>query len=117
MTLDHQLGFSKNPFLKKSSEQELDFLDDIFFEPNYYQALMDGLSNGDSQFIIGQRGHGKSSIINKLLEDLEERNLFIIKIDRFDSIPLKKNETALLKLILKYIVTKLSAYLFSNRKV
>lgn len=116
MTLDFHLGFTRNPFSKKSSEQELDFLDDIFFEPNYYQALMDDLLNGDSRFIIGQRGHGKSSIINKLLEDLESKNLLIIKIDRFDSIPLKRNETALIKLILKYIVIKLSAYLFNNKK-
>ncbi len=116
MTLDHHLGFTRNPFTKKSSEQELDFLDKIFYEPNYYQALMDGLANGDSQFIIGQRGHGKSSVINKLLEDLEQKNLFIIKVDRFDSIPLKKNETALIKLILKHIVTKLSSYLYNNRK-
>ena len=66
MTLDDNLGLSKNPFSKRSSEQELDFLEEIFYEPNYYKTLMDVLSTGDSRFIIGQRGHGKSSIINKL---------------------------------------------------
>jgi len=117
MTLDDNLGFTKNPFSKKSSEQELDFLDDIFFEPNYYQTLKNDLSNGDTRFIIGQRGHGKSSIVNKLLEDLEKENIFTIKIDRFDSIPIQKNETAIIKLILKHVVTKLLYYIHANKKV
>ena len=64
----------------------------IFYEPNYYTSLISDLSNGVSRIIIGQRGAGKSSIINKLLKDLEDINVFTIKIDRFDSIPIKKNE-------------------------
>ena len=111
MTLDAHLGFNKNPFSKKSSEQELGFLNEIFYEPNYYVTLMDVLTSGDSRFIIGQRGHGKSSIINKLFEDLEKCNLLTIKIDRFDSIPIKKNETALIKLIITSLVTKCSVFL------
>jgi hypothetical protein len=117
MTLDENLGLLKNPFAKRSSEQELDFLEDIFYEPNYYRALMDVLSSGDSRFIIGQRGHGKSSIINKLLDDLEGVNLFTVKIDRFDGIPTKRNETAFIKVILKSIITKLAIYLDKNRAV
>jgi putative ribosome biogenesis GTPase RsgA len=101
MTLDSNLGFTKNPFSKKSSEQELEFLDKIFYEPNYYNTLLNDLSNGDSRFIIGQRGHGKSSIINKLQEDLDEKNNLTIKIDRFDDIPIKDNENALITLIIK----------------
>lgn len=91
MKLDDNLGFTKNPFSKRSSEQELDFLENIFYEPNYYKTLLSDLSGGDSRFIIGQRGHGKSSVINKLVEDLErEPKSFVIKIDRFETIPAKK---------------------------
>lgn len=115
MTLITSLGFSKNPFTKKSSEQELDFLDEIFFEPNYYKSLSNDLANGDSRFIIGQRGHGKSSIINKLLRDLEIEKVLTIKVDRFDSIPVRKNETALIKLILKLLVTKISIFIDNNK--
>lgn len=115
MRLDENLGFRQNPFSKKSAEQELDVLENIFYEPNYYQALMQTLSSGDSRFIIGQRGHGKTAVINKLVEDLERKHdLFVIKIDRFDTIPIKKNETAFLKLILKESVTKLGIFLVKN---
>lgn len=116
MKLDENLGFTQNPFSKKSAEQELDILESIFYVPNYYQALMQTLSSGDSRFIIGQRGHGKTAVINKLVEDLEqEQDLFVIKIDRFDTVPTKKNETAFLKLILKESVTKLGIYLVKNK--
>ncbi len=114
MKLDTNLGFKKNPFSKKSSEQELDFLEEIFFEPNYYATLKDVLASGDSRFIIGQRGHGKSSIINKLFEDLEKDNLLTLKIDRFDSIPISKNETALIELIITSLITKTAIYLEKN---
>lgn len=116
MTLDSHLGFNKNPFSKKSSEQELDFLEEIFFEPNYYVTLKDVLSCGDTRFIIGQRGHGKSSIINKLFDDLEKSNLLTVKIDRFDSIPISKNETALIELIITSLITKTAIYLDKNPK-
>jgi hypothetical protein len=115
MTLDENIGFKSNPFSKKSSEQEIEFLKEIFFEPNYYNTLLNDLSNGDSRFIIGQRGHGKSSIINKLLDDLENKEVLTIKIERFDSIPIKKNETALLHLIIKKVVTKTAIYLDANK--
>jgi hypothetical protein len=114
MSIEQSLGFTKNPFSKKSSEQELQFLNEIFFKPNYYETLKDVLSNGDSRFIIGQRGHGKTSIINKLCEDLDKNGVFTVNIDRFDSIPIKKNETALLILILTSCITKLSIYLSKN---
>lgn len=114
MALNEQLGLKKNPFSLKSSEQELAFLEKIFFEPNYYKTLVSDLSSGVSRIIIGQRGAGKSSIINKLLTDLEEQNILTIKIDRFDSIPIRKNETAFIRLMLREIVTKLAIYLDKN---
>ena len=115
MKLDENLGFRKNPFSKRSAEQELEFLEDIFYEPNYYQTLMQNLSSGDSRFIIGQRGHGKTAVINKLVEDLERKHdQFVIKIDRFDTIPVKRNETAFLKLILQVSITKLGIFLVKN---
>ncbi|AZI26452.1 hypothetical protein EA772_14310 [Pedobacter sp. G11] len=116
MNIDKNLGFKKNPFSKRSSEQELDFIHKIFYEPNYYKTLLNDLSNGDSSFIIGQRGHGKTAVINKLFDDLVvQDDLFIIKIDRFDSIPVKRNESAFLKIILKEAVTKLGIVLTKNR--
>lgn len=112
------LGFSSNPFSKRSSEQEVQFIDNIFYEPNYYSTLKSDLKSGDTKFIIGQRGHGKSSIINKLFKDLEVyENLLVVKIDRFDNIPLKNNEIDFLLLIVSKIISKLSVNLLNNKKL
>jgi hypothetical protein len=64
--LNSNLGFSKNPFSKFSAEEEIEFHNEIFYEPTFYQTLLDDLKSGTSRFILGQRGHGKSSIIHKL---------------------------------------------------
>lgn len=116
--LHNNLGLSTNPFSKRSSEQELEFINEIFYEPNYYNTLISDLVSGDSRFIIGQRGHGKTSIINKLYEDLENReDVFIVKIERYDSIPLKENERSFLLLIIETLIKKQAIYLLKNKHI
>lgn len=116
--LHENLGLSTNPFSKRSSEQEIEFINEIFYEPNYYNTLISDLVSGDSRFIIGQRGHGKTSIINKLYEDLESRkDLFVVKIDRYDSIPLKENERSFLMLIIEELIKKQAISLLRNKQV
>ncbi len=112
----HNLGFKSNPFSKRSSEQELEFINEIFYSPNYYNTLINDLESGDSRFIIGHRGHGKTSIINKLYDDLEKKgNICVIKIDRFETIPLKDNELDFLFLINRKIIEKIVYFLVKNK--
>ncbi|WP_010182032.1 P-loop ATPase, Sll1717 family [Aquimarina agarilytica] len=113
--LNTNLGFLKNPFSKFSAEEELEFNNEIFYEPTFYQTLLDDLKSGTSRFILGQRGHGKSSIIHKLKEDLEHSQILTIIIDRFDEISLTNNKVELLNLILQEFVTKYVIFLSKNR--
>lgn len=110
-----QFGFIKNPFSKYSAEEELEQLSSLFFEPNYYRTLVDDLMNGSSRFILGQRGHGKSTLIHYLKNDLEKNQVFTIIIDKFDGIPVNNNEKELLELIIKGIIKKLAIYLIKNK--
>lgn len=110
------LGFKSNPFSKKSSEQEIDFLKDIFYEPNYYETLVVSLGDGDSKFIIGQRGHGKTAIINNIYNDLNKSaNYLVALIDRYESIPERNNECYFIYLIIQTIVNKLCFELYRDR--
>lgn len=112
------LGFKANPFSKRSSEQELEFINEIFYSPNYYNTLINDLESGDSRFIIGHRGHGKTSIINKLYEDLNKKgNICVVKIDRFETIPLKDNEKNFLFLINRKLIEKIVYFLFKNKEL
>lgn len=110
------LGFTANPFSKRSSEQELGFINEIFYSPNYYNTLINDLESGDSRFIIGHRGHGKTSIINKLYEDLNKKgNICVVKIDRFETIPLKDNEKNFIFLINRKIIERVVYFLLKNK--
>lgn len=113
--LNHHLGFSRNPFSKFSAEEEVEFHNEIFYEPTFYQTLLDDLKSGTSRFILGQRGHGKSSIIHKLKTDLEREQVLTIIIDRFDEISLIHNKIELLNLILQEFVTKYVLFLNKNK--
>jgi len=114
--LNDNLGFSKNPFSKFSAEEEMEFHNEIFYEPTFYQTLLDDLKSGTSRFILGQRGHGKSSIIHKLKTDLEDSQVLTIIIDRFDEISLNDNKIELLNLILREFVTKYVFFLDKNKQ-
>tara|TARA_R110002049_G_scaffold189156_1_gene357574 strand:- start:245 stop:1741 length:1497 start_codon:yes stop_codon:yes gene_type:complete len=113
--LNSNLGLLKNPFSKFSAEEEIEFHNEIFYEPTFYQTLLDDLKSGTSRFILGQRGHGKSSIIHKLKNDLENSQILTIIIDRFDEISLENNKIELLNLILQEFVTKYTLFLNKNK--
>lgn len=115
--LDKNIGFIKNPFSKFSAEEEKDFHSEIFYPPIFYSTLLDDLRTGTSRFILGQRGHGKSSIIHKLKEDLEKDNVLTIIIDRFDEISLTNNKIEILNLILTEFVTKYVIFIEKNKHI
>lgn len=95
---------TRNPFSKFSAEEELSFIEDIFYVPQYYSELKDLLSEGNSRFIIGQRGQGKSMLIHKLFQDLSKNHTLALLITRYDGIPLQNNENHLLCRILQSLV-------------
>lgn len=113
--LNKNLGFYKNPFSKFSAEEEYDFSNEIFYEPTFYNTLLDDLKSGTSRFILGQRGHGKSSIIHKLKYDLDKSKIMTVIIDRFDDISISDNKIELLNLILEKLVEKFVLFLDRNR--
>jgi len=98
------LNTTRNPFSKYSAEEETDFIDDIFYVPQYYGELKELLSEGNSRFILGQRGQGKSMLIHKLFQDLSRNHTLALLITRYDGIPLEGNENHLLCRILQSLV-------------
>lgn len=116
-TLDENIGFIKNPFSKFSAEEEKEFHSEIFYPPTFYNTLLDDLKTGTSRFILGQRGHGKSSIVHKLKIDLDKSDVLTIIIDRFDDISLTNNKIEILNLILNQFVTKYVIFLEKNKTI
>lgn len=105
-----------DPFSKLSAEEELEALDSLFYKPAFYNELMELAKNGNSRFILGQRGDGKSSIIYKLEKDLKNQNTLPILITRYDGFPGTNNECYFLYTIIQSLTFEIAKHLFEKRK-
>jgi hypothetical protein len=105
-----------SPFANYSAEEELEILDDIYFEPKYYSELIELLSSGVSRFILGKRGQGKSATIYKLFNDLSKNHTLPLLIMRYDGIPLTKNENHILYRIMQTLTIGIAKHLFEHKK-
>lgn len=105
------------PFTKYSAEEELDLIDELFYRPSFYNELLNLLGQGNSRFIIGQRGQGKSMIIHKLLNDLRNKNSLTVLLTRYDDIPLVDNETHFLYKIAESITHELLKSFASDNRL
>lgn len=115
MELFTSMGFEKNPFSKFSAEDEYKYLKEIYEVPKFYQTLMDEIAEGNSRYLLGERGIGKSALMFYLIEDLKNKDIYSILIDEYDEIPTKNNERELLTLIEKNVVTKLGVELLCDK--
>lgn len=105
-----------DPFSKLSAEEELGALDSLFYTPSFYGELITLAKNGNSRFILGQRGDGKSSIIYKLEKDLKNQNTLPILITRYDGYPTNKNECFFLYSITQALTFEIAKHLFERPK-
>ncbi|MGN0379033.1 MAG: P-loop ATPase, Sll1717 family [Butyrivibrio sp.] len=115
MELFVNMGFVKNPFSKFSAEDERTYLMKIYETPRFYQTLLDELVEGNSRYLLGERGVGKSALMFYLIEDLKSRDVYSVMIDEYDETPIRNNGYELLFLVEKNIITKLGVELLCNK--
>ncbi|MCU0158202.1 P-loop ATPase, Sll1717 family [Bacillus safensis] len=111
------LGFKDNPFSRFSAEEERDYLNDIFQNPKYFQTILTDIKEGRTRFIVGERGIGKSALMYRLKEDLENEKVLTLLIDRFDNFNLKSNEKDFLIEVIKQLVNFVSILTFTDKSV
>lgn len=112
--LYQSLGFKTNLFSKYSAEEELNYLNEVYVTPKYFNSLYSNLQDASSRFIIGSRGSGKTALIIQLKKALDESNIFTFLIDNFENIPTKNNEKYFLLEIIQGIVSDYSLVLSKN---
>ncbi|HZL11734.1 MAG TPA: MraY family glycosyltransferase [Prolixibacteraceae bacterium] len=110
LELHYALGLKQNPFSNFSAEQEIDYLDDIYYSPKYFQPLFSDIKTGHTRFILGARGSGKTALLIKLKKQLDKNNVFSIIIDDYEGIPTENNSKFFLENTIRKIVT---GYCFS----
>lgn len=105
------------PFSKFSAEEEKEILKDIFFYPQFYKQLLNLLKEGNSRFILGQRGQGKSAIIYRLFDDLQSQDTMPLLITKYDGIPATDNSKYFIYKIIQAITLGLSKKFFESPKL
>lgn len=113
--LFNSLGLKQNPFSKFSAEEEKEYLDKIYECPKDYLTILSDVKSGSSRYIMGDRGFGKSALMYKLTNDLEEADIFSVLIDSYDEIPLKNNGTDILYMLCNKVITSLGIRLLANK--
>lgn len=105
LELHYALGLKKNPFSNFSAEQEIDYLDEVYYRPKYFQPLFADIKNGHTRFIMGARGVGKTALLIKLKKQLDRNNVFSIIIDDYEGIPIENNSKYFLDSSIRKIIT------------
>ena len=107
-------GLEEYPFSIYNSEQEKK--EGLFIKPSNYSLLEDSFKNGLTAIIVGNRGSGKT----KILEDLKkkaDRKMIICVLDNYEKVASTDNITDFYTLFLENIVKSLLPELFSNKKL
>lgn len=108
------LGFNKHPFMNFSAEEETEYLNQIYEVPTYYQSLLTEIVEGNSRYLFGERGAGKSALMFYIMGESKQRGAYPVLIDRYDGIPIKNNGVELLLSIEKTIINKMSVDMFKD---
>lgn len=109
-----QLGFFENPFSTFSAEEEKSFLKKVYVDPLFFNTIKSDLKKGNSRFIIGPRGIGKTALLMRLKETVSLEKSLAIIIDSFESIAASNNERDFLRLMIKKVITSFSFELARN---
>ncbi|TCO68056.1 P-loop ATPase, Sll1717 family [Marinisporobacter balticus] len=112
----NKLGFDEYPFRIFTSESEKDKRERLFIKLKDYSLLQSSFDSKNSIIINGDRGTGKTIILNELYKESCKENNIVAFIDDFASIGEKENILDYYKLIIKTISDKIIIYLFEHKK-
>lgn len=108
-----ELGFEKYPFRDRTAEKE--DTGKLFIEPEQYSMLVNSFCDNQTCIINGDRGTGKTIIIDDLIRRVKKEKL-VANISNFQTVSLENNILDFYDLILQEITRSLLIYLNNNRK-
>lgn len=104
------LNLDQNPFSQFTTENETEKFDYIFTQPNDYESIKNNLSSDNSMIILGDRGVGKTALIQDLVKQVKGKNNISILITDFSDL----EENFQSKELYHFLITKISFALFSS---
>lgn len=109
-----EMGFSDYPFRDKTAEKE--DTKNLFVRPLNYSTLEDVFDRKGTAIISGDRGTGKTIMLDDLKSKVNDNNLLSL-INNYESIKLENNLLDFYSLILKNVTRNILIYLAGNKTV
>lgn len=106
-----------SPFARLSAEEERDYLREIFYKQQYYDALVELAEASASRFILGQRGQGKSATLLHLFEDMKKIHLLPILIDQYDGFAESANKNYFLYAMINRLTFELAECIMKDKSL
>ena len=119
MTFDEyykSIGFKKYPFSTYSTENEVEYFEKIFFPPDNYEPVKETFENGNTIFIIGNRGIGKTALIEDFKKIQKKNNSLFCFVDDFSTLSEGYSENEFIQFLLKNISKNLFTDLIDHNK-
>ena len=95
------------PFNTFTTEQELDFSKDVFVSQAEYDPIIDAFKAEKNLIILGERGSGKTAILEDFKRLLENRKKVYTVITDYQSLSNPSNSTEIYKLLISSLLIEL----------
>lgn len=109
-----RMGLDEYPFSVFSSEQENK--EGLFIKPSNYSLLQNVFTTGSTSIIVGNRGSGKTKILEDLKNSTED-NSIICFLENYENVACNNNLMDFYAVFLENIVKDLICKLYADKKV
>lgn len=110
-----KFGLKDYPFNVFTAENEIDYAQDIFVHPQNYDAIKDSFDGNRSIIIRGNRGTGKTALLNDLKQSISISEHVSCTIDDYSILSMQPTTAEYYNLIIVNIVAALFNKLFEEK--
>lgn len=109
------LGYKKNPYATFNAEQEDSFISRTIYRTATHESLVNAFENGSSVIVAGDRGIGKSALIQDILKAAGS-NVIPVEIYSYSSLQNPYTQQDLALFILKNLTISVFGFIAKQLK-
>lgn len=110
------MGLHDYPFNVYTAENEIQYATEIFVHPYNYDAIKSSFDGNRSIVVRGNRGTGKTALLNDLYQSTNENECIKCVIDDYSEMPLTPATSDYYELLIQNLVAALFYQLFSDKQ-
>lgn len=109
-------GLADYPFNVYTAENETKYANEIFVHPSNYDAIKSSFDGNRSMVIRGNRGTGKTALLNDLFQNTDETNCLKFAIDDYSEVSLSPTNDEFYSLLICNLVSALFCRLYDEKE-